>query len=218
MNRITENTRRILGELPEGVELLVAGKGRTADELMAAVEGGARIIGQNYVQAAEPAIRAIGNLVQWHFIGHLQRNKAKRAVELFQMIETVDSIELARELDKRCAGIGLIMPVLIEVNSARESRKAGVFPEDVVALTRGIASLPNVRLMGLMTMGPLARAAGECRPFFSGTRRLFDEIDSLALPHVQMKYLSMGMTDTYKIAIREGANIIRIGRGIFGER
>ncbi|MDP2920519.1 MAG: YggS family pyridoxal phosphate-dependent enzyme [Dehalococcoidia bacterium] len=218
MNRITENTRRILGELPEGVELLVAGKGRTADELMAAVEGGARIIGQNYVQAAEPAIRAIGNLVQWHFIGHLQRNKAKRAVELFQMIETVDSIELACELDKRCAGIGLIMPVLIEVNSARESRKAGVFPEDVVALTRGIASLPNVRLMGLMTMGPLARAAGECRPFFSGTRRLFDEIDSLALPHVQMKYLSMGMTDTYKIAIREGANIIRIGRGIFGER
>jgi hypothetical protein len=110
------------------------------------------------------------------------------------------------------------MPVLIEVNSAREPRKSGVFPDDAILLAREIAALKNVRLLGLMTMGPLAGEPDACRPFFGETRKLFDDIARLNLPNVQMKYLSMGMTDSYRIAIQEGANLVRVGKGIFGER
>ena len=218
MSTITENTIRLLRELPEGAQLVVAGKDRTVDELMAAIEGGARIIGENYVQEAESAFTTIGNLVQWHFIGHLQKNKVKRAVELFDMIETVDSPELAREINKRCALINKIMPVLIEVNSAREENKTGVLPENVTALAREIATLPDIRLMGLMTMGATSNNPEEYRPYFALTRKLFEEIARLNLPNVEMKYLSMGMTDSYRVALQEGANIVRIGTDIFGKR
>jgi pyridoxal phosphate enzyme (YggS family) len=218
MSTITENTIRLLRELPEGVQLVVAGKDRTTDELMSAIEGGARIIGENYVQEAESAYDTIRNIVQWHFIGHLQKNKVKRAVELFDMIETVDSIELAREIDKRCASINKIMPVLIEVNSACEHDKTGVLPENVVSLAQGIATFPHIRLMGLMTMGPTLSNPEEYHPYFALTRRLFDEIARLNLPTVEMKHLSMGMTDSYRVALQEGANIVRIGTGIFGKR
>ena len=217
MSAITENTIRLLRELPEGVQLVVAGKDRKVEELMAAIEGGARIIGENYVQEAESAYGTIGNLVQWHFIGHLQKNKVKRAVELFDMIETVDSPELAREINKRCALINKIMPVLIEVNSAREENKTGVLPENVTALAREIATLPDIRLMGLMTMGATSNNPEEYRPYFALTRKLFEEIARLNLPNVEMKYLSMGMTDSYRVALQEGANMVRIGTGIFGK-
>jgi pyridoxal phosphate enzyme (YggS family) len=218
MSTITENTVQLLRELPEGVQLVVAGKDRTVDELMAVIDGGARIIGENYAQEAELAHATIGNLVQWHFIGHLQKNKVKRAVELFDMIETVDSMELAREIDKRCAPINKIMPLLIEVNSAREENKTGVLPENVMALAREIATLSHIRLMGLMTMGATSSNPEEYRPYFALTRRLFDEIARLNLPTVEMKYLSMGMTDSYRVALQEGANLVRIGTGIFGKR
>ncbi|HEX9896332.1 MAG TPA: YggS family pyridoxal phosphate-dependent enzyme [Dehalococcoidales bacterium] len=218
MNTIKENTESLLKELPAGVQLVVAGKDRTVEELMAAMEGGARFIGENYVQEAETAHTAIGNVVQWHFIGHLQKNKVKRAVELFDMIETVDSLELAREIDKRCASINKIMPVLIEVNSAREENKTGVLPENVTALAREIATLPHIRLMGLMTMGPTLSNPEEYRPYFALAKRLFDEIARLNLPNAEMKYLSMGMTDSYRMALQEGANVVRIGTGIFGKR
>ena len=218
MNRIKENVHKILYELPPDVQLVIAAKGRSVAELMAAVEGGTRIIGENYVQEAEKAFEVIGNIVQWHFIGHLQKNKAKRAVEIFDMIETVDSIELAREVDKRCAQIGKIMPVLIEVNSGREDRKSGVLPEDVVRLAEEISKLLNVRLMGLMTMGAPVSHPEASRPYFQITRQVFEETRKLNLPHVEMKYLSMGMTDSYRVALEEGANIVRIGTGIFGGR
>jgi pyridoxal phosphate enzyme (YggS family) len=218
MSTIKENTERLLRELPEGVQLVVAGKDRTTDELMAAIEGGARIIGENYVQEAESAYATIGSLVQWHFIGHLQKNKVKRAVELFDMVETVDSMELAREIDKRCVLINKIMPVLIEVNSACEGNKTGVLPENVVTLVREITTLPHVRLMGLMTMGATTGNPEECRPYFALTSQLFKELARLNLPTVEMKYLSMGMTDSYRVALEEGANLVRIGTGIFGKR
>jgi pyridoxal phosphate enzyme (YggS family) len=218
MSTITENTVRLLRELPEGVQLVVAGKDRTIKELMAAIEGGVRIIGENYVQEAEPAYNTIGNLVQWHFIGHLQKNKVRRAVEMFDMIETVDSIELAREIDKRCALINKIMPVLIELNSAREENKTGILPENIAVLVKEIATLPNVRLMGLMTMGATSNNPEEYRPYFSLTNKFFHEIARLNLPNVEMKYLSMGMTDSYHVALQESANMVRIGTGIFGKR
>lgn len=215
---IAENINNILGELPASVQLLAAAKSRTTEQVEEAVKAGIKIIGENYVQEAEKARESIGDRVKWHFIGHLQKNKVKKAVELFDMIETVDSIELAREIDKRCAQTGKVMPVLIEVNSGREPQKSGVYPENAEALVTQAASLRNVKVMGLMTMGPFVSDAEELRPYLSETKLLYDKISGMNLPGVEMKYLSMGMTDSYRVAIEEGANIVRIGSRIFGER
>jgi len=215
---IKQNVKRILGELPEGVRLVAAAKTRTAEEIRQAVEAGATIIGENYVQEAERAYAVIGEKAQWHLIGHLQRNKVKKAVTIFDMIETVDSIDIAREIDQRCAQIGKVMPVLIEVNSGREKQKTGVFPEETEKLVREISSLPNIKIMGLMTMGPRFGNPEDARPYFVETRKIFERLKILNLPNIEMRYLSMGMTNSYKIAIEEGANIIRIGNLIFGER
>jgi len=130
----------------------------------------------------------------------------------------VDSFDIAREIDKRCAQIGKIMPILIEVNSGREPQKSGVLPEDVERLVRGISSLRNIKIMGLMTMGPRFGNAEDSRPYFVETRKIFNRIKELGLADVEMRYLSMGMTNSYKVALEEGANIIRIGTQIFGER
>ena len=176
------------------------------------------MVGENYVQEAEKAFQAVGNKAEWHFIGHLQRNKVKKAVDIFDMIETVDSVELAEEIDKRCAAAGKTMPVLIEVNSGREAQKAGVYPEDAERLIRKISALKNIRVTGLMTMGPLGGQPEDSRLYFKETKKFFDRIRESNLPNVEMKYLSMGMTDSYKVAIEEGANIVRIGSRIFGER
>jgi pyridoxal phosphate enzyme (YggS family) len=215
---IKQNVKEILSELPDDVQLLAAAKTRDPREILEAIEAGIRIVGENYVQEAERAHEVIGNKVAWHFIGHLQKNKAKKAVAIFDMIETVDSIEIAREIDKRCAQIGKTMPVLIEINSGREKQKAGVYPEDAEQLVTEISALKNVRIMGLMTMGPQFGNPEEARPYFIETRRVFDRIKKLHLPHTEMKYLSMGMTNSYQIALEEGANIVRIGSRIFGER
>ncbi len=215
---IKRNVNQILSELPDGVELVAAAKTRTPEEILEAVAAGAKVIGENYVQEAEAAYATVGDRVKWHLIGHLQRNKVKKAVRLFDMIETVDSVEIAREIDKRCAQIGKTMPVLIEVNSGREKQKSGVFPEHAEPLIREISNLPHIRVMGMMTMGPRFGDPEEARPYFVETRKLFDRIKKLNLPNAEMKYLSMGMTNSYKIALEEGANIVRIGDKIFGRR
>lgn len=218
MGEITANIRRVLGELPPGVLLVAAAKGRPVEQIQEAVEAGVTVIGENYVQEAEAALTAISLRVKWHFIGHLQRNKTRKAVGLFDMVQTIDSITIARDLDARCAQAGRSMPVLIEINSAREPAKSGVFPEHVEALVRAVAALPNLRVQGLMTMGPAVDSAEEIRPFLALTRRTFEVVKSLALPGVEMKYLSMGMSDSYQVAISEGANMVRLGREIFGKR
>jgi pyridoxal phosphate enzyme (YggS family) len=215
---IRENVNQVLSELPQGVELVAAVKTRSPQEIQEAVEAGVRVIGENYVQEAERVYKLIGDKARWHFIGHLQKNKVKKAVRLFNMIETVDSTELAQEINKRCAHIGKIMPVLIEINSGREVSKSGVFPEKAVALVREISNLPNLKIAGLMTMGPLSGSPEDLRPHFREMKRLFDEIKELNLPNVDLKYLSMGMTESYRVAIEEGANMVRIGTKIFGER
>jgi pyridoxal phosphate enzyme (YggS family) len=215
---ITQNVRRLLNELPPGVQLEAAAKTRQPPEIAEAIAAGIRIVGENYIQETERARAATGAEAAWHFIGHLQRNKVKKAVALFDMVETVDSYAIAAEIDKRCAQAGRVMPVLIEVNSGREPQKAGVLPEDTVKLVTEVASLPHIRIMGLMTMGPPLSTAEEYRPYFALTKRLFDDITALGLPGVEMKYLSMGMTDSYRIAIEEGANLVRIGSKIFGPR
>lgn len=218
MISIKENVRALLAELPPGVELEAAAKGQPPEKIKEAIEAGVKIIGENYVQEALLAQRVIGRSVRWHFIGHLQKNKVKKAVEIFDLIETVDSLELALEIEKRAAAAGKVMPVLIEVNSGREPQKFGVWPEKVIDLAREIVNLPHLRLMGLMTMGPFTGDPEEARPYFRETRLLFEELKKMNLPNCELRYLSMGMTNSYRVAIEEGANLIRIGTKIFGPR
>jgi pyridoxal phosphate enzyme (YggS family) len=215
---IEQNVQRILGELPSGIELVAAAKTRQPEEILEAVEAGVKIVGENYVQEAERAYEAIGNKAKWHFIGHLQKNKAKKAAKMFDMIETIDSVEIASELNRRCAQIGKVMPVLIEINSGREGQKSGILPETAEQLIKEISSLQNIKVMGLMTMGPRFGNPEDSRPYFVETRKIFERTRKLDLPNVEMKYLSMGMTNSYQIALEEGANMVRIGTKIFGER
>jgi pyridoxal phosphate enzyme (YggS family) len=215
MSDITDNVNRILAELPAGVSLVAAGKTRSPEEIREAVTAGVSIIGENYVQEAETARQAAAD-ARWHLIGHLQRNKVARAVRVFDLIETVDSAAIAAAISTACLPIDKVMPVLVEVNCGREAGKSGVPPEAVVGLIEEISSMPGIAVSGLMTMG-LADVA-LVRPGFTETRRLYDEITGLNLPGVRMEHLSMGMSASYRIAIEEGANLVRLGTAIFGER
>jgi len=151
-------------------------------------------------------------------IGHLQSNKAKKAVRIFDMIETVDSLKLAKAINKGCRDINKSMPILIEINSGEETQKAGVIPSDAVSLIKEISELENVSIMGLMTMGPFSGDPEDARPYFEKTRQLFNDIEQADLPGIEMKHLSMGMSNSYRVALEEGANLVRIGTRIFGER
>ncbi len=215
---IEENVKRIISELPAGVDLVAAAKTRTPDEIRRAVDAGIRIIGENYVQEAEEAFAALGRIARWHFIGHLQKNKVKKAVPIFDMIETVDSVKLAELIDRECAKLDKTMPVLVEVNSGREPQKSGVLPEEAERLIRDLSEINHIQVLGLMTMGPRFGDPELARPYFQETKRLFDRLSQLNLDNVEMRYLSMGMSNTYEIAIEEGANMVRIGTKIFGKR
>ena len=217
-NVISESVRRILETIPPEVVLVAAAKTRTLEEVEAAIQAGVTHIGYNYVQEALPIIQAIGSRVTWHMIGHLQRNKAKVAVQHFDMIETVDSWRLAQALDRRCADIEKTMPVLVEINSGRESNKTGVLPNDVGELVQQISTLGHLRVEGIMTMGPRFGDPEDSRTYFQATREAFERLAAENLPNVTMRYLSMGMSNSYRIAIEEGANIVRIGTKLFGER
>ena len=214
---IEENIKNIKKELPEHIELEAAAKTRSAAEVRAAIDAGIRIFGYNYVQEAEAIRDEIQADVKWHMIGHLQKNKVKKAVELFDMIETVDSQSLAERINRVCEQHRKIMPILIEVNSGREENKSGVFPENVESLISKINDLPHIRIQGLMTLGPWGEPEA-LRSCFRITREIFDHLAALNLPHVSMRYLSMGMSDSYRIAIEEGANIVRLGTILFGPR
>ena len=215
---IRDTIKEILSELPEGVRLVGAAKTRTPEEVMEAIDAGLELVGENYVQEAERAFEVVGHRARWHMIGHLQSNKAKKAVKIFDMIETVDSLKLARAIDRACGNIGKTMDVLIEINSGEEPQKAGVMPADAVALVREIADLENIRIRGLMPMGPFSGDPENARPFFQKTREIFDTIKGLDIPAVEMSCLSMGMSNSYRVALQEGATMVRIGTRIFGER
>ena len=213
---IADAVKRIQETIPPGVTLVAAAKGRTVEEVEAALQAGVTHVGHNYVQEAQPIIRALGDKATWHMIGHLQRNKAKLAVHMFDMIETVDSLRLAQAIERHCMLLQVTKPVLVEINSGREPNKTGVFPEEVDDLVASIADLEHIRIMGLMTMGPRFGDPEDARPYFQQTRKAFERIRSMNLENVTMRYLSMGMTNSYQVAIEEGANIVRIGTKIFG--
>jgi PLP dependent protein len=215
---ITENYQQIRAEIPDHVTIVAAAKTRTTDELKMLIDAGIADIGENYIQEAEVMRKALGDdakRVRWHFIGHLQTNKINKALELFDVIQTLDSIKLARAIDKRAE---TVMPILIEINSGREPQKTGLLPEDTEQAVREIAPLKNLSIKGLMTMGPRFGNPEDARPHFRETKKLFDHIASLNIPGVEMDVLSMGMSNAYGIAIEEGSTLIRPGTLLFGER
>ncbi|MCD6257020.1 YggS family pyridoxal phosphate-dependent enzyme [Candidatus Aerophobetes bacterium] len=215
---IRDNVLSLLKEIPENVTVVAAAKTRTPQEILEAIDAGIKVIGENYVQEAEKAFSEVGKRAKWHFIGHLQKNKVKKAVQIFDLIETVDSVDLAIEIDKRCAMIDKVMPVLCEVNIAKEKTKSGVYPEEVEQLIKNISNLTHIKVMGLMTMGPRFGDPENARVYFRKTKQIFENIKKMNIPNVEMKYLSMGMSNSYRVALEEGANIVRIGTRIFGER
>ena len=217
-NSIATNVKRILESLPPGVILVAAAKARTPEEVEEVLRAGVTYVGHNYVQEAERMIPAIKGKARWHMIGHLQKNKVKKALRLFDMIETVDSWPLAELIDRRCAAIGKTMPVLVEVNIGREDSKTGVLPDEVDDLVERMSDLQHIRVQGLMTMGPRFGDPEDARPYFRATKEAFDRLARADLPNVEMRHLSMGMSNSYQVAIEEGANMVRLGTMLFGER
>jgi len=199
MANIKANFKEIKKSIPDYVTLVAAAKGRTSEEIKEAIDAGIEIIGENYVQEAEKVFNAIGNQAKWHMIGHLQRNKVKKAVQLSDMIETVDSFRLAETIDQRCAAIGKRMPILIEINSGKESSKTGILPEEVDDVIRQIADLRHISVQGLMTMGPRFGNPEDARPYFRETKAAFDRIAAARIPNIEMCYLSMGMSNSYEV-------------------
>jgi len=200
------------------IQLMAVSKTVEPDRIRQALDAGITLLGENYVQEAREKIPAVGRPAVWHMIGHLQTNKVKYVVNLFDWIHSVDRLELARELDKRAGQNNRKLNALIEVNVSGEASKNGAVPQQVLELVRQISILPNLSVRGLMTMPPYSDDPENSRPYFIALRRLRDEIVSAAVPGISMTELSMGMTDDFEVAIEEGATIIRVGRAIFGAR
>ena len=206
------------GRRPDSVKLVGVTKTVDPPRVELAVQAGLEILGENYVQEAREKIQRFQGRVRWHFIGRLQSNKAKHAVQLFDLIHTVDSLRLAEELNRRARAIGLVVPVLIQVNLAAEATKGGVRLDEVRPLIGQIAALDHLRIRGLMTMPPYFDEPERARPYFRRLRGLREEIAALGLPGVEMTELSMGMSGDFEAAVEEGATLVRVGTAIFGAR
>ncbi len=206
------------GRDPGEVKILGASKKQTVEKIRAAYEAGLRLIGENYVQEAREKREALSDLAfEWHLIGPLQTNKAKQAVKIFDLIETVDRPSVARELAKRAEKLGRKLPVFIEVNVGGEETKAGVAPEELFSLAELVISLPALELQGLMTLPPYREDPEEVRPFFARLRGLLEELKE-RFPEAPLSELSMGMSHDFEVAIEEGATIVRVGTALFGPR
>ncbi len=198
---------------------MAVSKTMPADVVRQALEAGVTILGENYIQEAREKFKTLSSYpVSWHFIGHLQTNKAKYAVRLFDLIHSVDSLKLARELDKQAKKIDKVQQILIQVNISHEPSKSGVHEQDAQRLIKDISGLENLSIKGLMTMPPFFNAPEKVRPYFKALRELRDRITKEAIPNVSMYELSMGMTGDFEVAIEEGATLVRIGTAIFGKR
>jgi len=203
----------------ESVRLVAVSKTIPAETVKDAIESGVTILGENYVQEAREKFNALVQYpVSWHFIGHLQSNKAKYAVRLFDLIHSVDSLKLARELHKGAQKADKVQPILVQVNISGEGTKSGISAKEAPGLISEISRMENLSIKGLMTMPPYFYQPEKVRPFFAALRELRDEIKKQAPANVSMEELSMGMTGDFEVAIEEGATLVRIGTAIFGER
>lgn len=205
---------------PEEIRLVAVSKTHSAETIQPAIAAGVTDLGENRVQEAEAKIPLVGRkAARWHLIGHLQSNKARRAVELFDVIHSLDSAALARRLDRVCAEVGReVLPVLIQVNLGKEATKSGAAEAEVPKIIEAIKQTLGLQLQGLMTLPPYFDEAALARPFFRRLRELRDELGAQGAFGDQSGALSMGMTHDFEIAIEEGATIVRVGTAIFGER
>ena len=206
------------GRKATDVRLMAVTKTVDDNRIMEAIAAGVDIIGESYVQEAKRKIEKMGRPLEWHMIGYLQSNKSKYAVKIFDMIHSVDRLDLARELDRRAKSVGHVMKILIEVNISGEESKSGVPFKDAMQLIRDVACLDNLSVQGLMTMPPWFDDPEDARPYFVALRELRDEVIDEHIERVEMRELSMGMSGDYEVAVEEGATIVRVGRSIFGER
>ena len=216
--RVTERIERAarrVGRDPSEIKLVAVSKTVEASRIQEAIETGVSILGENYVQEAQKKIEEIGRPVAWHFIGHLQTNKAKYAIRLFEMIHSLDSLPLAEELNRRAEQGGQVAKVMIEVNISGEATKFGTDEEKVFSIARGILNLNHLSLEGLMTMPPYFDSPEMSRPYYIKLRELKEKMIREGIP---LKELSMGMSNDFEIAIEEGATYVRVGTAIFGER
>ena len=207
------------GRQPGDVKLVAVSKTVPFEKILTAIDLGVTVFGENYVQEARDKFNALySHPLSWHFIGHLQSNKAKYVVKIFDLIHSVDSLKLSREIDKQAGKIGKVQSVLIQVNIAEETSKSGVLLEDTARLVSEMSQLTHLEVKGLMTMPPYFNAPEKARPYFKALRQLRDQIRAMEIPGVVMDELSMGMTGDFEVAIQEGATLVRIGTAIFGER
>jgi len=217
MERISQAAART-GRDAASIKLLAAAKSQDAELIRAAIAAGVSLIGENYVQEAQAMKARIPQAAEWHMIGHLQRNKAKSAIALFDLIESLDSIALARELDKEGRKAGKRVRTFVEVNLAGEESKTGIAKDRVFLLLQEAAKLTNITIEGLMTVPPFRENPDDARPYFRELRELLGRMQELQLPNMDLKELSMGMSHDYPVAIEEGATIVRIGTALFGPR
>lgn len=228
MGMIRENIDRInaekakyaetAGKTEQDVLLVAVTKTRTADEINEAIDAGITDIGENKVQEVVDKFDHV-KPVRWHLIGHLQTNKVKYIIDKVCMIHSVDSMKLAKEIDKRAGQHGLNMDILIQVNAAQEESKFGITTDDTKQLVLDILEeCPNLRIRGLMHIAPAADDPNDVRQYFRQVKELYEECGKIEHPHLDFKYLSMGMSHDFGVAIEEGSNLIRVGTSIFGER
>jgi pyridoxal phosphate enzyme (YggS family) len=217
MDRIASAAKRA-GRDPATIKLVVVTKTVDVERIREAVAAGAAILGENRVQEAKEKIERLGSAASWHMVGHLQANKARHAVRLFDLIHSVDSLELAKEIDKQAAKIGKVQNVLIEVNIAGEASKAGMTVRNAPALIKETVKLGNVAIQGLMTIPPFSEDPEDARPYFRVLRELAESIAKEHIPNAAMNELSMGMSGDFEVALEEGATIVRVGTAIFGAR
>ncbi|MBQ8933688.1 MAG: YggS family pyridoxal phosphate-dependent enzyme [Lachnospiraceae bacterium] len=206
------------GRDPSEVILLAVSKTKPLEMIREAVAAGQRAFGENYVQELTEKYEALGNSVDWHMIGHLQRNKVKYIIGKTSLIHSVDSIRLAEQIEKEAEKKDVSVDVLLEVNVAHEDSKWGFTPEETIEAVKTVSAFPHVHVCGLMTSAPITEDPESNRPYFCELRRLFDTIAASAPEHVDMRVLSMGMTGDYQVAVEEGATLVRVGTGIFGAR
>ncbi|MEH0022250.1 MAG: YggS family pyridoxal phosphate-dependent enzyme [Desulfobacter sp.] len=222
LEQIQERIRKAAadcGRNPDEITLIGVSKRKPADLIQAAINAGHKNFGENYIQEAVEKIDSLGrDAACWHFIGHLQSNKAKFAVKYFDLIHTVDKFKLAKEINKQATKIGKIQEILLQINIAREQTKSGADAGEVIGLAKEISQLDHVALKGLMCMPPFFDEPEEAREYFKAVKAISREIRDANLPNVDMAHLSMGMSNDFAVAIEEGATLVRVGTAIFGSR
>lgn len=214
--RIAAAARRA-GRAPEEVTLIAVSKGVASETIREALAAGVAALGENRVQEMVAKRAAVGEAAAWHFIGHLQTNKVRKLLRCgpVALIHSVDRLRLAETLDAEARRIGVVQPVLVELNVSGEAAKHGLAPGDLLPFLRCLAGMPGLSVRGLMTMAPETADPEEARPVFRGLRELFREAAVAGISGIRMEHLSMGMSGDYEVAVEEGATLVRVGRAIF---